>query len=150
MKIKLIDCPEEFIPTSWQIEHKLKLLEINGKSKALSGLHDIKIKDENDFKKLINNLKLQLASKGILRNRNKLQIGNQKGQKEIIEIKSTRGHSRLFTFFSTNKELIICTHTYWKTSTNKKQQNLEFTRAVEMRNLYLEYKELKNEKYKNK
>ena len=149
MKIKLIDCPEKFIPTSWQKEHKLKLLEINGKSKALSGLHDIKIKDEKDFKKLIKNVKLQLSSKEILKNKEKVQVGKQKNQKEIIEIKAMRGHSRLFTFFSENKELIICTHTYWKTSTNKKQQNLEFTRAVEMRSLYLKYKELKNEKYKN-
>jgi len=98
---------------------------------------------------LIKNVKLQLSSKEILKNKEKVQVGKQKNQKEIIEIKAMRGHSRLFTFFSENKELIICTHTYWKTSTNKKQQNLEFTRAVEMRSLYLKYKELKNEKYKN-
>jgi len=138
MKIKLINCPEEIIPLSWQKEYKLKLLEINGKSKAISGLLDIKTKDEKDFKKLLKNLKLQLASKRILRNPIKVQVGKQKDQKKIIEIKATRGHSRLFTFFSENRELIICTHTYWKTATNQQQQNSEFAKAAEMRNLYID------------
>ncbi|MCK5852286.1 hypothetical protein KAH27_04575 [bacterium] len=138
MKIKLINCPEVIIPLSWQKKYKLKLLEINGKSKVISGLLDIKTKDEKDFKKLLKNLKLQLETKGILRNSTKVQVGKQKGQKEIIEIKATRGHSRLFAFFSENKELIICTHTYWKTATNKKQQNSEFAKAAEMRNLYID------------
>ena len=137
--VKLIDAPEKLIPQDWQLEYKLKLLEINGKNPALTGLIDIASKDIGDLKKLLRNVEMQLKSKAILPNKKKIERGKQKNQKKIIEIKATGGHSRLFAFLSENKELIICTHTYWKTSSNKKQQNREFNKAAEMHKKYLRY-----------
>lgn len=137
--MKLINAPEEIVPGEWQLEYKLKLLEINGKTPALTGLIDIASKDVDDLKKLLRNVEMQLKSKVILPNKKKIERGKQKNQKKIIEIKATRGHSRLFAFLSENKELIICTHTYWKTSSNKKQQNREFNKAAKMHEQYLRY-----------
>ena len=62
-------------------------------------------------------------------------------QENIIEIKSTRGYSRLFGFFW-DEELIICTNTYWKTTSKKGKQNKAnkaFNKAVEIRNLFITY-----------
>ena len=141
MKVRLINCHEKLIPLSWQREYKLKLLEINGKTPALAGVIDIIKKDLNDFKKLARNVKLQLETKGILKDKRKVQVGKRKNQKDIIEIKASHGHSRLFAFFSDDKELIICTHTYWKTATNPKQQNSEFDKAASMKEKYIQYGE---------
>lgn len=135
-KVKLIDPPEEMIPLKWQVKHKLKLLEINGVNIALTGLADLASKDIRDLKKLLKTIKLQLNSKDIIHNSQKIQKGKKSNQKKIIEIKATRGHSRLLAFFSEKNEIIICTHTYWKTSSNKKQQNREFDKAA---NLYQQY-----------
>ena len=137
--VKLTDAPEELIPQDWQLEYKLKLLEINGKNPALTGLIDIASKDIGDLRKLLRNVEMQLKNKAILSNKKKIERGKQKNQKKIIEIKATKGHSRLFAFLSENKELIICTHTYWKTSSNKKQQDREFNKAANMYEQYLKY-----------
>ena len=139
MVVKLIDVPEELIPQEWQVEYKLKLLTIDGKMPALDGLYTLRKKDKKDFGKLLNNIKLQLNSKEIIRNKQKIERGNKKHQKDVMEIKATRGHSRLFAFMSETNELIICTHAYWKTSTNKKQQDGEFERAVNMRSIYMKF-----------
>ncbi len=137
---RLVPVPEhlrKLIPQNVETEHELWFLEVNGRTPALAGLSEFLKKDRQDVDKLIKNLRLQLGSKKIVTNPQKVQTGKGSKQREIIEIKANRGHSRLFAFFSSDGRLIICTHTYWKTSGSTKQQNREFERAAEMRLLYL-------------
>jgi hypothetical protein len=141
--IKLIDVPKELIPEilseNWQVHFKIRLLEINNRSRVLKDLSELKRKKYADYMKLLNNIKLQLQTPQIINNKRKVERGKKNNQKNIIEIKATGGHSRLFAFLSESKEIIICTHTYWKTSSNKKQQNREFDKAVAMREMYIKY-----------
>lgn len=140
--IKLVEFPEKFgIKEESQTEYKLRALMINKKVPVIQEMKNIMKKDKKDFGKLIKNLKMQLGSKEILRNPKKVQIGKNKDQENIIEIKSTRGYSRLFGFFW-DEELIICTNTYWKTTSKKGKQNKAnkaFNKAVEIRNLFITY-----------
>mgnify|MGYP006293455543 FL=1 len=139
-RVKLRNLPERFrnlVPRNAETAHKLRFLEINGRVPALEGLHEFLLKDSKDVYKMVKNLKLQLVSKATVRDRKKIETGKRPNQKGIIEIKATRGHSRLFAFFSSDRSLIICTHTYWKTSDNTKQQNREFDKAAGMRELYI-------------
>jgi hypothetical protein len=137
MKIRLIDVPEKLVPKNWQIEHRMKLLEIDDRCPALKGLIDIAAKDEADYRKLMKTVKLQLASKTLLRDERKVRRGRKRNQKKIIELKAAKGHSRLFAFLHENGDVIICTHTYWKTSKNRKVQDNEFEKAVRMRADYI-------------
>lgn len=141
VEIELVEFPKNLgIKEEYQTEYKLRALMINNKVKVFEELKEILKKDKNDYKKLIKNIKLQLQSKNILKNKRKIQVGKGKKQKNIIEIKATGGHSRLFGFIW-NKEIIICTNTYWKTTSKKGRQDNAFNRAVEMRDLFIAYKE---------
>lgn len=142
-KIKLVEFPEKFgIKKEWQTEYKLRALMINNKVPVIKEIEKIIKKDKNDYKKLVKNIKMQLNSKNILKNKRKVQKGKSEYQENIIEIKATKGHSRLFGFIW-NDELIICTNTYWKTTSKKKKQNKAFNRAAEMRDLFITNKKEK-------
>lgn len=138
--VKLIDVPEELIPSKWQVEYSIKLLSINNVAPALKGLYSLRKKDKKDFGKLLKNIKMQLENEEIIQNSQKIERGKKKHQKEIMEVKATAGHSRLFAFLSEDNEIIICTNAYWKTSTNRKQQDREFDKAASMRSIYLKCK----------
>lgn len=127
----------KLIPKSAESAHELWFLEINGKAPALSGLVEWLEKESDDLDKLSRNLRCQLGSKGYVRDKHKVQRGKNPGQENILEIKATRGHARLFAFFSETGDLIIATHTYWKTSKNEKQQNSEFAKAARLRERYM-------------
>jgi hypothetical protein len=125
------------MPCEWQKRHRLKLLEINGKSQALLGLFDLRRRSERDFKKLMATVKLQLESENLLSNEKRVRKGRKADQREIIEFKASGGHARLFAFFAEKNELIICTNTYWKTSSDKTLQNRAFAKAASMRETYM-------------
>ncbi len=134
VNIKLIEFPDFFgITENDQSEYKLRTLLINNKAPVVDEL--IKF-EKNDLKKLLKNLKEQLNSKEILKNPNKVRQGKNGKQKNIIEVKSNRGHLRLFGFFWKN-EFIICTNIYWKTTDKQNKQNAAFNKAVNIMELFL-------------
>ena len=138
-EIKLIEFPEKIIPKEWRKEHDITLLEIGGKCEVLENLLQMYKDSRKDFKSLISTIKMQLESEHLLRNRNRLQRGKSKEQKDIIEFKAPKGHARLFGFIDGNNgKIIVCTNTYWKTSGNKKEQNNAFNKAANLKRMYFE------------
>jgi len=140
LQMNLLPVPDglrKLIPRHVEIEYQLRFLEINGRAHALAELVELLKKDPQDVAKLMRNLHLQLKSKELLRNPKKVQRGKKPEQQQIFEVKATCGHSRLFAFFSPDGMLVICTNTYWKTSTDPKQQNKEFDKAAKLRQLFI-------------
>lgn len=140
LKIQLLDVPQELrqlIPEVSETEHKLYFLEIDGTSPALVGLLDILSKDKADLEKLMRNVRLQLGLRSAIRAEAKARWGGRESQRKILEIKATRGSSRLFVFFSEPGRMIVATNTYWKASNNKTKQNHAFDTAAKLREMYL-------------
>jgi len=135
--LTLINFPEKCIPKEWKIEHNIKLLEVNGRCEALEAILEFNNNDNRDFKKLLSTFKIQLRSKKILHEGSRLS--KYSANKEILEFKSNKGHSRLFGFLSENSgSIIICTNGYWKTTGKKAKQDAAFRRADTLRNLYFD------------
>ena len=134
-KVKTIDFPLQWIPDEWKKCFDIKLLEIDGRCEVLEDLMNT-FKDSNeDFKKLIATIKMQLESDKKLKNERRLKTSST--DKDIIELKSSGGSSRLFCFFDeTKKQLIICTNFYWKTTGKKKRQQAAFKRASDLKACY--------------
>jgi len=125
------------ISPTWEKEHKLCFLEINGRTPALDGLLKIAKDDKQAYKKLLKTIKEQLASKDLLRDPKKARPGQKAHQKDVFELKGKFG--RLLGFFSESGELIICTNTYWKTKSSKKEQNESFDKAARLKAVYNQY-----------
>lgn len=123
------------IPLEWQMEYNISFLYSNESLPAVKQLQKIRKDHLGDYGALLNTIKLQLQSKGLLKNDRKLQHG--KKHKDIIELKSQAGGARLFCFLSKEGKLIICTGAYWKTATHRKVQDQEFSRADDLRKSYL-------------
>ena len=133
--VKLIDFPENWIPYEKRMEHDIKMLEINGKCEVLENLVTYMEDDQKDFFKLINSIIMQLQTKRGLYSGSRLSRYTK--NPKILEFKSIKGHGRVFGFFSQEeRSIIICTNSYWKTTSKKKKQTQAFERADYLRNIY--------------
>jgi hypothetical protein len=137
--VKTIEFPKKWIPDNWKSHYDIQLLEVDGKCNVLKELLELLQKSKPDFVKLLATLKLQLESKSLLRNTNRLQRGKKDNQKGILEFKPQKGNARLFGFIDeTEQKIIICTNTYWKTTGKSKKQDAAFEKAARLRIEYLD------------
>ncbi|NCB45318.1 MAG: hypothetical protein EOM59_22225 [Clostridia bacterium] len=124
--------------TEWEVEYELNFI-VRDKSEAvpscpaLNFLARRAIDDKDDYKRLVQTIKMQLSQKRVPYNPGRVSVG--KPQSEIIEFKAKCGKSRLFGFVHRDK--IICTHGYMKDDSHS-EQNDEFEKAEQMRIRFLE------------
>lgn len=102
---KYIDFPKKWIPEKWRNSFDIGLLEVNGRCDVLVELSKLYQTDQKDFKSLLNTLKIQLDTDKLLKNENRLKKGKE--QRDILEFKAPRGHSRLFGFIDEQDGKII-------------------------------------------
>ena len=68
-KVELIDFPVQWVPLTWRKNYDISLLKIGDKCEVLEGLSNLVKKDERDFKKLLATIRLQLETKGLIKNK---------------------------------------------------------------------------------
>ena len=132
MTVKLVDIA--CIPADWQTVHRIKALEINGRSPALDALADWQQQNDRDFKRLMRSIKLLCMNKRV-ENPKHMKKGDGQ-QADVYEIRADKGLPRLFCFFTKGcEEIVICTHGWGKKS-SRKQQDAEFEKCSRFKTLY--------------
>jgi len=130
MSVTLVSIPH--VKPEWEIAHRIRALSVDGNSPALVALDDLWERHREDYAKLLETIRLVVGNRR-LQNPNRVRK-DERGE-DIYEMKG--GHSRLFFFYASNDEIVVCTHHYWKAKPSKKEQDIEFRRCSRLRELYL-------------
>ena len=133
MNVALVDIA--CIKSEWQTVHRIKALEIEGKSPALDALAYWIRNNQRDFKRLMRSIKLVCQSKRVLNPKYIKKSDNPK-YGNVYEIRADKGLPRLFSFYSqVSDEIVICTHG-WNKKSSHAQQDAEFAKCARFKAIY--------------
>ncbi len=126
------------VPDSWQVAHRIRALEVNGKSPALAGIAECKRDHESDYRQLLYCLKLVGENEHVT---NPKRVKRGRRGKKNLDVYEMRGGSARLLFFYTpdQRRIVVCTNYYWKGKGSKREQNRAFKRAEQLRDIYMEY-----------
>lgn len=136
--VDLLDIPglDEKYQTHW----KIRALEVNGRSKALSALEEWQKKHQIEWKKIRKVLQLHGGQK-VIRDPKKVRKNSNPQYGEVFEMKADKGNARLMFFYDDDDEsIIICTNSHWK---GKGSQDTDFATCARLKELYFTHKENK-------
>ena len=119
---------------SWETEHAIYALEINGDCWVNTFINEMMTSDLPEFNKIMKVLNL-LGNNDRVRNPNHVKSDEQ--HNGIYELIAKKGHSRISFFYSPPDEKVICVLPYWKTSDNKKLQKTFFQKSTEIMKEYI-------------
>jgi hypothetical protein len=123
------------VSPTWETEHKIFALEVNGCCFVITFLEEMRNSNPDEYKKLMKVLKLV---GGNIRIRSPNHVKPHSKHSGIYEIIAKKGNSRISFFYdSPPKENVVCVLTYWKTSNNMKSQSSFFDKSVEIMRDYL-------------
>ncbi len=129
MSIGLVDIIG--VDPDWETAHRVKALEVDGRSFALAGLANIKKKDPAEHNRLMRAIKLVVGTKRLMGTPHVKADAQGRG---VYEMRAQ--YARLFFFYTSDTdEIVVCTHLYEKTD-SKNKQNREFEKCAELRDLY--------------
>ncbi len=122
------------VAPGWETRHRIRALEVDGKSPALAGLLDLQKRHQDDYKKIMKVIRL-VAENDRVRNEN--HVKRCRKHPELYEMRG--GNARLFFFYSpTTEEVIVCTNVYWKAKASAREQDEAFERCRGLRRMFLE------------
>lgn len=115
MGIRLVDIVG--VDPSWETSHRVKALEVEGRSFALAGLANLKKKDPAEHSRLMRPIKLVAGTKRLMGTPHVKADAQGKG---VYEMRAQ--YARLFFFYTSDTdEIVVCTHLYEKTDSKQKQ-----------------------------
>ena len=125
------------VKPEWETTYRIRALAKDGESTVLDELVDRKEKNFDEYKKILNSIKIAVSS-----GRSLELMGNRikpsKQHKGVFELRPGHGQIRLFFFrHPETHDIIICTNVYWKAKDSIKIQNQEFEKCNEIRTAYL-------------
>ena len=116
----------------WETEHRVRALEINGRTPALDGLAGLMTNAPGAYKRIMRVIKLVAGSRRVANQEHVKADEKKRGGYEM-----RGGQARLFFFYSTEtNEIVVCTNYYWKAKPSAKEQDNQFARCAEMKVLY--------------
>ena len=131
MQVRLVN----IIPSAWETKHRVRALEVDGRSLAVAALADLVGHHQDDYKKVMRVLRL-LAGNERVRNEN--HVKRARDYPDIYEVRG--GKARLFFFYTPGRDgIVVCTNAYWKTKPSTSEQDAAFAMCGRLRQLYLEY-----------
>lgn len=136
MDVRLVDIAA--VKIEWQTVHRIKALEINGRSPALDALAEWAQDNQRDYNRLMHSIKLVCQN---IRVHNPKYIKKSRNPRhgDVYEIRADKGLPRLFCFYSrSSDQVVICTHGWGKQS-SRRQQDAEFEKCVKFKRLYEDY-----------
>ena len=123
------------VDIKWEREHRIRALEVNGKSRALKDISDLQEQHPKDYRQMMDTLRMAAEQRRVL-NTSRVRRGRGKVCRDVYAMKG--GQARMFFFYTPDEEeIVVCTHTYWKAKPSTKEQNEAFGVAAKMRQLYL-------------
>lgn len=136
MTITLEDIPELDLPAQalWQV----KALVVDGRSPALAALADWKRKRPDDYRKILNSMKMAARVHRLTNNRKHVAKNQNPDHGEVFEFIAYTGKARLMFFYDERSEaIIVCTNAHEKG--NSSQQDAAFGRCAVYKALYLKH-----------
>jgi len=133
MNIRLVDIIHK---PEWERTHPIRAIEVDGRCRVAEDLAELSRYDLGDFKKIMKVIRLVGERERVL---NEKHVVRGKKHTEIYEMRAHRGHARLYFFYTPDqREVVVCTNSYWKTKPSFREQNESFERAERLRQRYLE------------
>lgn len=120
--------------TSWETEHEIYALEVNGDCCVNMFIREKMNSDPPEFKKIMKVLNLLGTSDRV---RNPYHVKPDERHSGIYELIAKKGHARISFFYSPPDEKVVCVLPYWKTTDHRKPQNSFFEKSAEIMKEYL-------------
>jgi hypothetical protein len=131
MRISLVHIGD--VKPEWETAHRVRALEVDGRTPALADLAMLKRKHRSDYDRLIEIVRA-VAGERRIANENRVKRGRV--CREIYEMRG--GQARLLFFYApVHDEVVVCTNVYWKAKPSEVEQNAAFARAERLRQIYL-------------
>ena len=141
LKYKLLKIPG--VQEEWESIHRLRALEINGKSPTFDFINRIKIRNPQEYKAIMKVLRL-IGSNDRVRNPDHVKL--YKKHSRIYELIVYKGNSRIsFFYHNDGRSNAICIATFWKNQTGQgdiEKQDSFFAKSEEVRNSFLKSRKI--------
>lgn len=134
MAVELVQIPgvTNHQQTFWQI----RALQINGRNFVLGPLVEWQQDSLGDYKKIMKVLAI-IGQVDRIRDEKKVKKSANPKHDGIYEIRADKGHARLMFFYcEKSQSAVICTNTYWKTKSSRKEQDQAFETCHQLKQIY--------------
>jgi putative component of toxin-antitoxin plasmid stabilization module len=134
MAIELIQIPG--VTNHDQIIWQVRVLQINGRNAVLGPLIEWERKSPGDYKKIMKVLSI-IGQVNRVRDEKKVKKSANPKHDGVYEIRADKGSARLMFFYCQKAQAaVICTNTYWKTKSSKKEQDQAFETCHKLKQIY--------------
>jgi putative component of toxin-antitoxin plasmid stabilization module len=134
MAIRLIQIPG--VTNHHQIIWQVRVLEIDGRNLVLGPLAEWSKNSPSDFKKIMKVLSI-IGQVDRVRDEKKVKKSTNPKHDGVYEIRADKGSARLMFFYcEKTRSTIICTNTYWKTKSSRKEQDQAFDLCHKLKKIY--------------
>ena len=134
MAVELIQIPG--VTNHHQLVWQIRVIQINGRNLVLGPLAEWERKSPGDYKKIMKVL-LNIGQVDRIRDEKKVKKSSNPKHDGVYEIRADKGSARLMFFYCEKKQAaVICTNTYWKTKSSKKEQDQAFEACHKLKQIY--------------
>lgn len=134
MAVELIQIPG--VTNHHQFVWQVRVLQINGRDLVLGSLGEWQRKSPGDYKKIMKVLSM-IGQLDRIRDEKKVKKSANPKHDEVYEIRADKGSARLMFFYCEKTQAaVICTNTYWKTKSSKKEQDQAFETCHKLKQIY--------------
>jgi hypothetical protein len=134
MAVELIQIPG--VTNHHQLVWQIRALQINGRNLVLGPLAEWERKSPGDYKKIMKVLS-NIGQVDRIRDEKKVKKSSNTKHDGVYEIRADKGSARLMFFYCEIKQaVVICTNTYWKTKSSKKEQDQAFETCHKLKLIY--------------
>ena len=134
MAVELIQIPG--VTNHHQLVWQIRALQINGRNLVLGPLAEWERKSPGDYKKIMKVLSI-IGQVDRIRDEKKVKKSSNTKHDGVYEIRADKGSARLMFFYCEIKQaVVICTNTYWKTKSSKKEQDQAFETCHKLKLIY--------------
>ena len=134
MAVELIHVPG--VTNQHQTHWLVRVLQINGRNLVLGDLAEWQRKSPGDYKKIMKVLSM-IGQVDRVRDEKKVKKSANPKHDGVYEIRADKGSARLMFFYCEKTQAaVICTNTYWKTKSSKKEQDQAFETCHKLKQIY--------------
>ena len=134
MAVELIQIPG--VTNHHQLVWQIRALQFNSRNLVLGPLAEWERKSPGDYKKIMKVLSI-IGQVDRIRDEKKVKKSSNTKHDGVYEIRADKGSARLMFFYCERKQaVVICTNTYWKTKSSKKEQDQAFETCHNLKQFY--------------
>ena len=130
MAVELIQIPG--VTNHHQLVWQIRALQINGRNLVLGPLAEWERKSPGDYKKIMKVISI-IGQVDRIRDEKKVKKSSNTKHDGVYEIRADKGSA---FYFEIKQAVVICTNTYWKTKSSKKEQDQAFETCHKLKLIY--------------